>query len=99
MGKDAISGNKSKEQSPSKDSSSVTASPLIFILAIFAVIVIGLFFFKDKIFRKKTKNLDELVKEKNEEKKEESKSEPKVEPEVIPKDEAEKISDKFAKKN
>ena len=96
MGKDAISGNKSKEHNPSKDSSSGYTSPLIFILAIFAVIVIGLFFFKDKILKKKTKNLDELVKEKNEEK-----PEPKTEtkPETLPKEEAEKIIDKFAKKS
>ena len=97
MGKDAISDNKSKEQNPSKDSSSGYTSPLIFILAIFAVIVIGLFFFKDKIFRKKTKNLDELVKEQKSNEEPEPKTETKQE--TLPKEEAEKIDNKFAKKS
>ena len=95
MGKDAISDSKSKEQPPSKDSPGNT-SPIILILVVMSLIVLGLFFFKDKIFRKKTKNLDELVKEKKEEK-----PEPKTEtkPETLPKEEAEKINDKFAKQS
>ncbi len=95
MGKDAISSSKSKEQSPPKDSSG-TASPLILIIAVFAVILIGLYFFKDKIFKKKTKNLTDLVKEKNNEK-----PEPKTETkqETLPKEESEKIENKFAKQS
>ena len=96
MGKDAISDSKSKEHNPTKDSSSGYASPLILILAIFAVIVLCLFFFKDKIFRKKSKNLDELVKKQKEEKPEPT---PEPKQETVTEEKAEQISDKFAKKD
>lgn len=91
MGKDALSTTKEK---PNPNSSNGSGSPIIFILAIFAVIVIGLYFFKDKLFKGKSKNLDELVKEsKTEVKPKDDKSKQ----ETLPKNEAEKINDKFAK--
>ena len=91
MGRDAISTTREK---PNPNSSNGSASPLIFILAIFAIIVIGLYFFKDKLFKGKSKNLDELVKESKTEVKP---KEEKPKEETLPKQEAEKINDKFAK--
>ena len=69
MGKDAISSTK-KEISPASSSGDVTASPLIFIIAVFAVILIGLYFFKDRIFKNKSKNLSDLKQESTPEPKE-----------------------------
>lgn len=49
MGKDAITNTKSKI--PTSDGI-CNGSPIILILAIFAVIVVGLYFFRDKLFKK-----------------------------------------------
>jgi len=86
MGKDAISSAK-KEASPSSNAS---GSPIIFILAIFAVIVIGLYFFKDKIFKKKVElpKVDTKTYTKDESK-----------PETIQEPQATEINDKFAELN
>jgi len=87
MDKDALSKTKSKESITSK---SVSASPLIFILVIFSIIVIGLFFFKDKIFKKKSTNLSDMKQN----------SEPeKTEIEAVTEPEATEINDKFAELN
>jgi len=87
MGKDAIS-NAKKEKSPS---SNAGGSPIIFILAIFAIIVIGLYLFKDKIF-KKSNAKTELPKSENIDN---SKDEP-VKPETLTEPQATEINDKFA---
>ena len=90
MEKDAL--NQTKKKSTETHSETVGASPLIFILAIFAIIIIGLYFFKDKIFKNKSKNLDELVKEQKS-----NDDSTKPEQETVSTEEAEKINDKFAK--
>jgi len=85
MGKDAIS-NAKKEKSPS---SNAGGSPIIFILAIFAIIVIGLYLFKDKLFKKSNAKTELPKSETN------SKDEP-VKPETLTEPQATEINDKFA---
>ena len=77
---DAIS-NTRKEITRTSD---VGASPIIFIIAIFAIIGIGIYFFKDKIFKNKSKP---QVEDKGES------------PETLQEPQASKINDKFAELN
>ncbi len=87
MGNDAISNTKKPDSRPSK--TSVNASPIIIIIAIISVVGLVLFLFKDKIFKKKIQNLDELKQ------KEDPVSEP-TETETLEEPEAEKINEKFS---
>jgi len=68
MGKDAISETKSKDADKNKTSSN-SSSPLILIIGVISIIAIGLFLFKDKIFKKKSDNpnLSDLAEEQKEE--------------------------------
>jgi hypothetical protein len=91
MGKDAIS-NKKKDDLPPKSNSNVDASPIIFIIAILSLVVIGLFLFKDRIFKKKNQNLSDT-------KQEEPTKEPDAEPETITGQEAIDINEKFEVQN
>lgn len=95
MDKDALGSKKTKESKNKTESNTpLSASPLIFILAGIAIFVALIYFFKDSIFKNKTKNLDELV----EEKKTETETEPEpTEPETLTPEESEPIQDKFAK--
>jgi len=90
MGKDALS-HKTTKEAHSSNGKHVEASPIIFILAIFAVIVIGLYLVKDKIFKKST----ELPKSENIDN---SKDKP-TKPETITESQATEINDKFAELN
>lgn len=88
MGKDAISDRKKNDLPPKSNSSSTDASPIIFIIAILSLVVLGLFFFKDRIFKKKPQNLDDT-------KKDEPITEPEIEPETLQEPELSEINEKF----
>lgn len=90
MGNDAISNTKKTETS--HDSNSVSASPIIIILALLSIVGIVLFLFRDKIFKKKTQTLEDAKQEPEQE------PEP-TEPEPLKGDDAEQINDKFADLN
>lgn len=98
MGKDAISTTK-KESPPSNSSGGSNGSPIIFIIAIIALVTIGLIFFKDKLFKNKTKNLTDLAEPKFEEKPKAEEEEPKPEPEVLQDKEKTDVEKKFADLN
>jgi len=89
MGKPPVS--QPKEKPPSSNDGSNGGSPVILILAVLSIIAVGLFLFKDKIFKKKDiKNLSDIKQE------EPPKEEP-TEPETLEGSEAQEANDKFAK--
>jgi len=93
MGNDAISNTKKTDLFIANSNSSVSASPLIIIIGFIAILGTVLFLFKDKIFKKKNQNLDEL----NEKAKQEiQEPQPEEKQETLSKEESEKIEDKFS---
>lgn len=97
MDKDALGTKKESTNSKSSQTNAFGASPLVLILAIFAVIVLALIFFKDKLIKNKFKNLEDLVKKQKDEKPLEKKVEEKKQENVTPKESTD-LQDKFAKK-
>ena len=85
MDKDAITSTKSKI--PTSDGTS-NGSSIFFILAIISLIAIGLYFFKDKIFKKSTKL--------NDTQKDDTQKDVPVKPETLEEPELTEINDKFA---
>ena len=89
MGKDAISQSKAKESSTSE---SVNSSPIILIIAVISIIAVGLFLFKDKIFKKKSND-----KPKEFQKVEEPDDSQDEGSEILQEPEAREINEKFEK--
>lgn len=95
MGKDALGKISEKKEPSTSKSPQSSASPLIFIIVIIAVIGLIVYFFRDKIFKNgKIPNLKDFVKEKESQQKPEKKEETK--PETLSKTESEKLQKKFA---
>ena len=91
MGKEPVQ-QKPKKDPPSKTGSGGNGSALVVIIAIISVIGIGLYLFKDKIFKKNLNNLSDMKPKEGSPKEETT-----TEPEVLEGKEKEEISDKFAK--
>ena len=89
MGKEPV--QKPKKDPPSKTDSGGNGSALVLIIAIISVIGIGLYLFKNQIFKNKPKELPK------EPKQDPPIEETTTEPEVLEGKEKEEISDKFAK--
>lgn len=95
MDKDAL-GSKKESTKKNLDHDPTSASPLIFLLAVFSIIVLILFFFKDKIFKNsKGKNLQDLVTDKKEEEKPKVEEKPKQE--TVSTQESKNLLEKFSK--
>jgi len=91
MGKPPVQQPKEK---PTSNDGSMGGSPIILILAVLSIIAVGLFLFKDKIFKKKNApNLKDIKQDKPE-----PIPEP-TEPKVLKDDEAQEVQDKFADLN